>query len=50
MAGESFNKLRDAALILLDLATGLRTEELNTLLKHKFYLNEEIFTNHWQGQ
>lgn len=42
IAGESFNKLRDAPLILLELATGLRTEELTTLLKHKFYLNEEI--------
>lgn len=41
MAGESFNKLRDAALIMLDLATGLRTEELTDLLKHKVYLDEE---------
>lgn len=41
MAGESFNKLRDSALIMLDLATGLRTEELTDLLKHQIYFNED---------
>lgn len=40
MAGEGFNRVRDAALILLALATGLRTEELTALLIHKVSLAE----------
>jgi len=41
MAKEGFNRIRDAALILLALATGLRTEELTKLLEHHIFIVEE---------